>query len=127
MIFDSDVLIWAARGDLSAARIIDATENRVLSIISFMELLQGARSKVEVRGIRQSLLTLQFQIIPLSESIGTNAAALIEQYSLTNGIQVADALIAATALEVGDSLCTGNVKHFRPLRRLSLVAFRRRG
>ena len=56
MIFDTDVLIWAARGDSSAARVIDATANRAISIISLMELLQGARSKPEARRIRQSLL-----------------------------------------------------------------------
>jgi predicted nucleic acid-binding protein len=126
MIFDTDVLIWAARGNSSAARVIDTTANRALSIISLMELLQGARSKLEARRIRQSLLALQFRILPLSESIGANAAALIEQHALAHGIQVADALIAATAMEIGEPLCTSNVKHFRPLRRLSLVAFRPR-
>lgn len=43
MIFDTDVLIGATRGDPSAGRVIDVTTNRALSIISFMELLQGAR------------------------------------------------------------------------------------
>jgi predicted nucleic acid-binding protein len=124
MIFDTDVLIWAAWGDSAAARVIDATPNRALSIVSLMELLQGSRSKVESRQIRQSLLTLQFRILPLSESISGNAASLIEQYAMAHGIQVADALIAATAMEIGEPLCTANVKHFRPLRRLSLVAFR---
>lgn len=89
-----------------------------------MELLQGARSKLEGRRIRQSLVALQFRILPLSESIGGSAAALVEQYSLAHGIQVADALIAATAMEAGEPLCTTNVKHFRPLRGLALVAFR---
>ena len=124
MIFDTDVLIWAARADSFAAQIIDSTTDRALSIISFMELVQGARSKLESRLIRQSLLRLQFRILPLSESIGTTAATLVEQHALAHGIQVADALIAATVLETGESLCTANVKHFRPIRHLSLVAFR---
>lgn len=55
MIFDTDVLVWASRGNLSAARTIDAVTDRVLSIVSLMELLQGARSKLEARQIRQSL------------------------------------------------------------------------
>ncbi len=124
MIFDTDVLIWTTRKDPSAARIIDATVNRSISIISLMELLQGARSKVEARGIRQSLLALRFRILPLSESIGTTAAALIEQHSLSHGIRLADALIAATAMQIGEPLCTGNVNLFRPLHTLSLIAFR---
>jgi len=47
MIFDTDVLLWASRGNLRAARTIDAAADRALSIVSFMELLQGARSKLE--------------------------------------------------------------------------------
>ncbi len=126
MIFDTDVLIWTSRGNLSgaAARTIDACPDRALSIVSLMELLQGARSKVEARQIQQSLRQLQFRILPLSEAIGAMAAALIEQHALAHGIQLADALIAATAMEFGHPLCTGNAKQFRPIRRLSCVAFR---
>src|SRR6202012_2137889 len=51
MIFDTDVLIWAARGSERAACAIDAAPNRALAIISLMELLQGARAKLEARQI----------------------------------------------------------------------------
>lgn len=124
MIFDTDVLIWALRGGERAAGAIDGASERALSIVSLMELLQGARSKVEARQIHQSLRQLQFQILPLSEAIGAAAAALIEQHALAHGIQLADALIAATAIGAGLPLCTGNVKHFRPIRGLLRVAFR---
>ena len=122
--FDTDVLIWALRGNLNAARAIDSASNRTLSIISFMELIQGARSKVEARQIRQSLRQLQFHILPLSETIGARAAALIETRAFAHGMQLADALIAATAIESGLPLCSANAKHFRPVGDLSRVAFR---
>ncbi len=124
MIFDTDVLIWASRGNVNAARAIDSAPDRALAIVSFMELLQGARSRLEARQIQQSLRQLQFRILPLSEAIGGTAAALIEQHALAHGIQVADALIAATAMEFGRPLCTGNSKHFRSIRGLSCVVFR---
>lgn len=89
-----------------------------------MELLQGVRSKLEARQIRQSLRQLQFRILPLSEPIGATAASIIEQHTLTHGIQLADALIAATAVETGRPLCTANVKRFRLIGSLSRVAFR---
>lgn len=62
-------------------------------------------------------------ILPLSEPVGATAAALVEQHALAHGIELADALIAATAIEAEHLLCTGNVKHFRPIRALSRVAF----
>ncbi|MEQ1946044.1 MAG: type II toxin-antitoxin system VapC family toxin [Bryobacteraceae bacterium] len=124
MIFDTDVLIWASRGNEKAARVIDSSMERALSIISLMELLQGARSKIESRKIKQSLRELQFTILPLTESVGATATALIEQHALSHGIQVTDALIAATAIEAGATLCTANAKHFRPIPSLSLDAFR---
>lgn len=124
MIFDTDVLMWASRGSQRAARTIDAATDRALSIVSLMELLQGARSRLEARQIRESLRQLQFHILPLSEPIGATAAYLIEQHALAHGIQLADALIAATAIESGHPLCTANDKHFRPIRDLSRVAFR---
>jgi len=124
MICDTDVLVWATRGNLRAARAIDSAADRALSIVSFMELIQGARSKIEARQIRQSLHRLQFRILPLSESIGASAADIIEQHALAQGIQVADALIAATAIETDLPLCTANAKHFRPIGGLSRVEFR---
>ncbi len=124
MIFDTDVVVWALRGNLKAAHAINDAANRALSIVSLMELLQGARSKLEARQIQQFLRQLRFRVLPLSEPIGSAAAAVISQHALTHGIQVADALIAASALEWDDSLCTGNIKHFRPIRGLSVVPFK---
>jgi predicted nucleic acid-binding protein len=124
MIFDTDVLIWALRGSPQAARTIETAENRALSVVSFMELLQSARSKLEGDRIRQSLRRLGFEILPLSEPIGATAAAIIEQHALAHAIQLADALIAATAIQSGLTLYTGNVRHFRAIRNLSLKAFR---
>jgi len=123
VIFDTDVLIWASRGNARAARVIDSSPDRAISIISLMELVQGARSKLEVRQIQGSLRGLDFRVLPLSEAIGSAAAALIEQHALSHGIRVADALIAATAIQSDHPLCTGNAKHFRPIRGLSRVAF----
>lgn len=123
MIFDTDVLIWVLRGNAHASRAIDAATERALSIVSLMELLQSARSKLEARQIRRSLTQLGFNILPLSESIGAAAAGIVEQYALSHGIQVTDALIAATAIESGRILCTANTKHLRPIRSLSLKAF----
>ena len=124
MIFDTDVLIWALRGNARAARTIDSAADRRLSVVSFMELLQGSRSNGEAHQIRQSLVQLQFTVLPLSEGIGRRATDLIERHALLHGLRVADALIAATALESNQALCTANAKHFRSVWGLSVTALR---
>lgn len=122
MIFDTDVLIWALRGNGKAADAIDGAPLRQLSIVSCMELLQGARDKREMAAIRRFLL--DFVTIPLSAEIGYRARLYMEEHSLRSRLGVSNALIAATAVEMRDSLCTANAKHYRILADLEIEAFR---
>ena len=126
MIFDSDVVIWASRGDSEAASWINAARDPAMSVVTLVEVLQGARSTVEMRQMRQMVRALQFRVLPLSESIGNAAAALIEEHALSGGLQLADALIAATAIDAGEVLATANTRHFRAIRKLEIKAFRPR-
>lgn len=122
MIFDTDVLIWTLRGNEKAARAIEADPSRAVSIVSCMELFQGARNKSELTAIRRFLL--EFEILPLSEDIGYRASIYMEEYVLKAGLQLADALIAATAVERQETLCTGNAKHYQAISELALKTFR---
>ena len=127
MIFDTEVLIWFFRGDSAAAELIGSRSDRAVSIISWMELMQGARSGEETKIIRRFLRDNEFRVIPVTESISHAAATLIEEYALSHGLQVADALIAATARETAAVLATGEVRHFRRIPGLEMLAFRRPG
>ncbi len=125
MLFDTDVLIWCFRGNENAARLIDSESgDRLLSIVSYMELLQGARNSQEKKWIHSFLSDFAFTVLPLSENIGKRASIYIEEYALKHGIQLADALIAATAMENGSNLCTSNYKHFKCIEDLSLKTFK---
>ncbi len=124
MVFDTDVLIWLFRGNSKAVELIESQADRAVSIISLMELVQGARSRAEIKEIRGFFQANGFRIFPLNESISHLAATLTEEHALKDGLQVADALIAATARETGEVLATGNVRHFRPIAGLELKAFR---
>ena len=55
MLFDTDVLIWALRGSKKAAKEIDNDENRFISAVSYMELMQCGRNKQEQILLRQFL------------------------------------------------------------------------
>jgi len=124
VIFDTDVLIYAQRGSLKAARAIDGATDRKLSVQSVMELLQGARNKADLRVIKQFLSEMSFTALPLTESIGHRALVYVEEYGLSSNVRCGDATIAATAVENAQPLITANVKHFKAIKELELVTFR---
>ena len=123
ILFDTDVLIWVERGNSRAASLIDNTETRNISVQTYMEFLQGARSKSAVQRVKDFLADFDFRIIPLTENIGHRASIYIEEYAAICGIQVGDAVIAATAVENHLTLITGNQKHFSPIQDLKLKLF----
>jgi len=124
MIFDTDVLIWFLRGDSEAARLIGSQSDRAISAVSAMELLQGARSRDEIKVIHQFIQRNGMRLIPVNESISHVALSLIEAYALSAGLRVADALIAATAREVALPLATANARHFKAIAGLEVKVFR---
>ena len=124
MIFDTDVLIWVLRGNAKAAKAVDTAGERSLSTVTYMELLQGARDNAEVRGIKAFLSDMQFAMLPLTENIWHRATIYMEEYGLAIAMGVADALIAATAVECNRPLLTGNNKHYRAIKELDLQRFR---
>ena len=124
MIFDTDVLIYAQRGARRAALAIDSASERLVSVLSLMELLQGARGKDDLRIIKRFMVELSFGLLPLSENVGHRALVYIEEYGLSSGLRAADAIIAATAVENAMPLMTANAKHFRVIRDLELVVFK---
>jgi len=124
MLFDTDILIWHFRGDRTASHAIDACAEPAISIVTYMEMIQGARDRDEVRAIRALLRDLPLRIIPLSENIGHRAAIYLEEYGLRVALGIADSLIAATAVESNLPLVTGNKKHFGAIQDLRIQAFR---
>ena len=124
MIFDTDVLIWIQRGSEKAARIVERSIDRYISIVTYMELLQAATNKKQHDDISDFLREFGFQTLPLTESIGHRAAVYIEEYSLSHGIRAIDAIIAATATENHLPLCSANTKHFKAIEGLKFKVFR---
>ncbi len=124
MIFDTDIFIWIQRGSSKAANLLDKDYERLLSVHSYMELLQGAKDKKQHHYIIDFLKDFGFKILPLSENIGHRAAIYIEEYSLSHGLRAGDAIVAATATENGLTLCSSNAKHFRPIKELRLKVFK---
>lgn len=124
MLFDADVLIWVSRRNRKAIRTVDSSEDPSLSVVTYMELVEGVRDKTELRSTREMVVQYGFAVLPLTEEIGHRAAMYLEMYRLKFGLDLVDALVAATAVENGVALCTANVKHFRAIAGLEIKAFR---
>jgi len=120
MIFDTDVIIWMMKGNEKAAEIINNTDDRYISIVTYMELLQGANNKKHHKDIRDFFKEYEFKIIDLSEEVGHRSSVYMEEYSLSHGLTVIDSLIAATATEKNMQICTANYRHFQFINELSI-------
>lgn len=123
MIFDTDIFIWAQRGNEKAALCIEKAPDRYLSIQSYMELLQGAGNKRQHKYIKDFLFDFGFVTLPLGENIGHRAAVYIEEYALSSGLRAGEAVIAATAAENNLPLMSSNIKHFKSIKDIELKKF----
>jgi len=124
MIFDTDIFIWAQRGNLKAARLMESSQERYLSIQTYMELLQYAKDKNQHKHTKDFLTAFDFVVLPLTENIGHRAAIYIEEYTLGSGLRSGDTIIAATAVENNLPLASSNSKHFKMIKDLQLKPFK---
>lgn len=119
LLVDTDVL----RGYAQATRRLDQLDSLALSAVSYLELLQGMRNKAELSALKKMLERRVANTLPLTEAITQRAIVLMESLALSHGLQMGDALIAATAPEHQLPLLTGNVKHFMSIEQLVVEAF----
>lgn len=123
MLVDTDVLIWHLRGYAQAARRLDELGALTLSAVSYLEVLQGMRNKAELVAVKKMLKRRAATLLPVSEAITQRAIDLMESLTLSHGLQMGDALIAATAIEHHLPVLTANVKHFSAVAGLRIEVF----
>jgi len=124
VVIDTDVIIWYMKGNEKAYKAIENSRNFFISVITYMELVQGMRNKKELNVLRKALHDWNSKIIYVSEEISVKAMFFIEQHYLSHSIQLADALIGATAIAYGLPILTGNDKHYKAMKDLQLKKFR---
>jgi predicted nucleic acid-binding protein len=92
-------------------------------VISYLELLYGSRDGNDLKKAQSMVDELFAVVVPINEEISSNAVRILERFVLAHGIDVSDAIIAATALERHEPLATANQKHFRFIPGLELKVF----
>jgi hypothetical protein len=123
MLIDTDVLIWYMRGNDKAYQVVENSNNFFISVVTYMELVQGLRNKKELNHLRKALHGWNAQILYISEEISAKAMFYVEQHFLSHSMQLADALIGATAIAYGFPILTGNDKHYKVMKNLEIKKF----
>jgi len=105
-VFDTNILIDYLNGIDAAREELARYRVRQISIITFIEVLVGAKAGEE-KAIRGFLAT--FQIIELSAEIAKEAIAIRKELRL----KIPDAIVYATARSQGCLLVSRNTKEFK--------------
>ena len=117
---DTNILIEFYKDNPSVKTVLQnaGLSNLAVSVITVGELYYGARNKRELKQIRKHLSLLsQF---PVTVDVSQVFIALLEQYALSHGLTIPDALIAATGIANDLPLYTFNLKDFRYIPELTL-------
>jgi predicted nucleic acid-binding protein len=124
MLIDTDVLVWYMRGNEKAKHAIQNSDGFSISVVTYMELVQGLRNKEELNVFRNSFKSWNAGIIYINEEISIKAMFFVEQYFLSHSLQLADALVGATSMIYGLPLLTANTKHYKIIKNIILKKFR---
>ncbi len=124
MIIDTDVIIWYMRGNEKAYKAIENARNFFISVVTYMEIVQRMRNKKELNILRKAIHSWNAKILYISEDISSKSMFFVEQHFLSHSLQIADALIGATAVTYGLPILTGNDKHYKIIKDIQLKRFR---
>jgi len=114
-VFDSNILIYHLNDALPPSVLnqveVWITEGAVISVMSRIEVLGYPQTADQLQQAMR--LLAYFEEIPLHEPVVQRTITLRQQYR----IRLPDALIAATALDLGFPLVTRNTQDFRTINR----------
>jgi hypothetical protein len=123
LIIDTDVIIWELRGNTKAQNIILENIPFSISVVTYIELVQGMRDKKEMNSFIKQLSKWDVEIVQINNDISTRAMIYIEQYALSHSMELADSLIAATCINESALLLTANDKHYRHIPNIQIKKF----
>jgi predicted nucleic acid-binding protein len=117
---DTNIIIEALKNNQFIVESIEeiGINNIAVSAVTVMELYYGARNKAEVKMIKRNLSSIQ--IFHIDEEISITASELIERYAKSHGLQIPDALIAATSIIQNIQLYTSNTRDFKFIENIEL-------
>jgi len=120
VICDTNIFIHFLNNDIKTIEILKiiGIENIAMSVVTAMELLQGMGNKKELEKMKKTIK--QYNIIDFNDSVSKLTFEFIKSYSLSNKLQIPDAIIGATAVIYNLPLFTYNIKDFKFLPNIKL-------
>jgi len=112
------------RGNEKAYHAIEVFDSFSVSVVTYMELVQGMRNREELNCLRRAFCAWNCNVLYVTEEISITAMFMVEQHFLSHSVQLADALVGSTAITYGLPLLTGNDKHYTAMRDLRIKRFR---
>jgi predicted nucleic acid-binding protein len=111
---DSDILIWHLRREREALDFLRRMRKDPRNILCL-----GALQRAEIVFFMKPherkdtlLLLILFETAPIDSGIVDLGGELYHEFHPAHGIDIADALLAATVMKTGGKIYTLNVKHF---------------
>ncbi|MBK8583663.1 MAG: PIN domain-containing protein [Flavobacteriales bacterium] len=122
VLIDTSILVGLARNEAAAdaalARVTDAIQ--VICDVVLSEMLDGARNEAEHDRIF-AYCNKKFEILPLTMEVSVRLREILRSAGKDRGKNLADYLIAATAIAHDMPLLTLNTKHFKGIKGLQLA------
>lgn len=106
-VFDMNILIDYLNGIEAASEELFLYETRMISIITYIEIMVGAKSEDEEKAIRGFISS--FQVLDLSSAIANETVLLRKSHRL----KIPDAIVYATARVEGCFLVSRNTKDLK--------------
>jgi predicted nucleic acid-binding protein len=111
ILLDTNILVdYARRLPAAIAWLKSLPEPPQMSAVSLLELHVGVRSQREEREIE--IICAPLRSLAVTSEIAKQAGSYLRHFVSSHGIDIPDAIIAATAEQHGLRLATLNVKHF---------------
>ena len=109
-LIDANIFFRIFKNDLLVKQLVENLDAGICATV-YIEWLQGSKSNKDKRDIQ--LYLDNFSLLQITPDISARAIDLIITYSNSHGLLLADALIAATALENDLTVVTYNVDDFK--------------
>ena len=117
ILLDTDILVDFLRGNSKAMTFVNANSERIiLSTIVIAELYAGVKGSAE-QAVLDEFVSL-FRIVTVDANIAKAGGLYREDYAKSHGVELADAILAATAEDENAELKNLNIKHYPMLKGL---------